>query len=138
MSFRAKTDVELLTIEREVLLNLLNTYDQFALMFIDACKKREVQKIQKADGGTKFTSFKKNSEIMFRPCTPPSGVNDWKKNDALENKWDFQKVFCEKDESMAGIIKELSNLLGGQIKELKEELQMVKMELRAANNPPPK
>ena len=50
VTFRARGDVEVFVINRDDLVTLLNTYDEFALSFVDACKKREEHRATKADG----------------------------------------------------------------------------------------
>jgi len=96
VSYRASTEVEVMCMPRDRLLKLLNNYDDFAEEFIQACEKREDHKVDKLDGASKFTSFNKNSAIMFRPITPPPGLNWEDERGMLDNpkrKFTFDEVY---------------------------------------------
>jgi len=132
VSFRAKTDVELFTISRDCILSLLNTYDDFARSFVDACKKREEHRENKKDGSSKFTSFKKQNDMMFRPCTPPSGMGRaWNQSTNQNSYFKFEAIYNDQDESLEGLIGGVKSAISDQIKDVMDEISDLKSELSA-------
>ena len=78
VSYRAKVDLEVLTIERNDFVDLLNTYEAFGETFMMICQKREDHKKGDTQGGTRMTGkLSKNAASMVRPVTPPPGTK-WK------------------------------------------------------------
>ena len=55
VSYRAKVDLEVLTIDRNAFVDLLNTYDAFAETFVMICQKREDHKKGLVAGQSKKT-----------------------------------------------------------------------------------
>ena len=74
------------------------------IQFVSSCKKREEHKLDKMDGASKFTSFKKDSEIMFRPVTPPPGLV-WMNDDMQKRegkKQAFEELYGDKTNMFSG------------------------------------
>ena len=93
VSYRAKVDLEVLTIERNDFVDLLNTYEAFGETFMMICAKREDHKkghLQK--GQTRMTGkLSKNAASMVRPVTPPPGTT-WKKITSKKSQSVYEKV----------------------------------------------
>ncbi|GMH67617.1 hypothetical protein TrRE_jg12680 [Triparma retinervis] len=65
VSYRAKVDLEVLTIERNDFVDLLNTYEAFGETFMMICQKREDHKKGDVQGGTRMTGkLSKNAASM--------------------------------------------------------------------------
>jgi len=99
VSYRAKVDLEVLTIERAVFVDILNTYEEFAETFVMICQKREEHK-KGGDGSSKMTSkLAKSAESMVRPVTPPPGTT-WKKpiNGSVHENQHRETSFYSKDD----------------------------------------
>ncbi|GMI15123.1 hypothetical protein TrVE_jg12093 [Triparma verrucosa] len=78
VSYRAKVDLEVLTIDRNAFVDLLNTYDAFAETFVMICQKREDHKKGLVAGQSKKTDkLQRQAEAQVRPVTPPPGTT-WK------------------------------------------------------------
>ena len=137
VSYRSKGDVEVLTIHRDDLLHILDSYPIFTSEFVFACKKREELKQEKMDGASKYTVFKnKNSEIMFRPATPPPGV-DWNSDDlSREKPPTFSEIYLSNDGSK-GNQQNAANTTLENIDEKTEKNENEKLIIRAAMNGPP-
>jgi len=92
VSYRAKVDSEVLTIERNEFVDLLNTYEAFGETFMMICQKREDHKKgHLKNGQTRMTGkLSKNAASMVRPVTPPPGTT-WKPLDKGSSKSVFEK-----------------------------------------------
>jgi CRP-like cAMP-binding protein len=95
VSYRAKVDLEFLTIERNDFVDLLNTYEAFGETFMMICQKREDHKKGDVQGGTRMTGkLSKNAASMVRPVTPPPGTT-WRPVNVGSDKSVFDK--CKTD-----------------------------------------
>ena len=67
VSYRAKVELEVLTIDRNSFVDLLNTYEEFASTFVMICEKREdvsSNKFRSSELRSLFTSLFANSDII--------------------------------------------------------------------------
>jgi len=129
LSYRAKVDCELLSINRNDFVELLNTYSDFADQFVMICQKREDHKqLYKKSGGS--GKMQKHAESMVRPCTPPVGktwgdsrgqnpASKKKKSSSLEGN----NIGVFDDGSVSGLLEKLQFNISEQLCDIQDHLE---------------